>query len=354
MSRPLPPVLPIHWPDSAQAPPPETERAIDHAVRILDDGGLVAIPTETVYGLAAIAMDRVAVRKIFTAKSRPVANPLIVHVADASMARALVSRWPGSAETIALALWPGPVTVVVPRGPRVPDEVTAGGETVALRCPAHRLTRLLIEKLGRPLAAPSANRSLGVSPTTAEHVLQSLGSRVDLVLDGGPCDCGIESTVVDCTTDPPSILRSGPIGRLRLEQVLGRLARSGNEATKAGHVLRSPGQLERHYAPSTPLEMSGDCHERIAALAHADQRIGWLALAPESASLRQLAEAGQLVIVSMPSAAEAYAARLYATLHALDRRNLDVIVVDEPPATDAWHAVRDRLQRATTPSTERI
>jgi tRNA threonylcarbamoyl adenosine modification protein (Sua5/YciO/YrdC/YwlC family) len=190
MARPLPDVLPIRWPDSAPTPPAETGRALDRAAQVLADGGLVAIPTETVYGLAAIATDAHAVEKIFAAKGRPQTNPLIVHVADVAMARALAASWPATADRIASCLWPGPVTLVVPRGPQIPDVVTAGGDTVAVRCPAERLARLLIEKVGRPLAAPSANRSLAVSPTTAAHVLESLGNRIDLILDGGACQRG--------------------------------------------------------------------------------------------------------------------------------------------------------------------
>ncbi|NDC52973.1 MAG: threonylcarbamoyl-AMP synthase, partial [Planctomycetia bacterium] len=197
MPHPLPDVLAIRWPDDAANPPADTLAALDRAAGILSAGGLVAIPTETVYGLAAVATDADAVARIFAAKGRPATNPLIVHVADPAMARGLSSAWPDAAETLAAALWPGPVTLVVPRGGTIPDAVTAGGPTVALRCPAHPLTRLLIEKVGAPLAAPSANRSLAVSPTTAAHVLDGLADRVDLILDGGPCGRGIESTVVD-------------------------------------------------------------------------------------------------------------------------------------------------------------
>ena len=186
MPRPLPDVLPIRWPQEAPAPPPATLAALDRAIDVLRGGGVVAVPTETVYGLAAVATDADAVERIFAAKGRPATNPLIVHVADIAMARSLAADWPAAADRVAAALWPGPVTVVVPRGPRIPNVVTAGGATVALRCPAHRLTRLLIEKLAAPLAAPSANRSLAVSPTTAAHVLDSLGNRIYLILDGGP------------------------------------------------------------------------------------------------------------------------------------------------------------------------
>jgi L-threonylcarbamoyladenylate synthase len=346
MARPLPDVLPIRWPDSAPTPPAETGRALDRAAQVLADGGLVAIPTETVYGLAAIATDAHAVEKIFAAKGRPQTNPLIVHVADVAMARALAASWPATADRIASCLWPGPVTLVVPRGPQIPDVVTAGGDTVAVRCPAERLARLLIEKVGRPLAAPSANRSLAVSPTTAAHVLESLGNRIDLILDGGACQRGIESTVVDCTVDPPVILRPGPIGREELEHVLGRPL-GGTSAAQTGGTARSPGQAARHYAPKTSLTIANRSADHVTTLLGEGRRVGWLSLHPDAPETRRLATERELIIVPMPADPAAYAARLYATLHALDKRELSAIVVDAPPDTDAWQAVRDRLTRAS-------
>ena len=347
MPRPLPDVLPIRWPESAPAPPAETDRALNRAAQVLADGGLVAIPTETVYGLAAIATDATAVEKIFTAKGRAQTNPLILHVADTAMARALAASWPDAADRIARSLWPGPVTIVVPRGPRIPDAVTAGGDTVALRCPAQRLARLLIEKVGRPLAAPSANRSLAVSPTTAAHVLDSLGNRIDLILDGGACQRGIESTVVDCTVEPPVILRPGPIGPRELEHALGRPL-SGAPAAQPDGPARAPGQAARHYAPRTPLTISSQPAEHVESLLRAGRRVGWLTLHAEAPETRRLAAERELVIVPMPSDPAAYAAQLYATLHALDKRDLHSLVVDAPPDTDAWQAVRDRLTRASS------
>lgn len=173
MPRRLPDILPIEWPENAAAPPLATDQALDRAVTLIRSGGLVAIPTETVYGLATDALDSESVDRLFRAKGRPATNPLIVHVADQAMARSLASAWPAAAEAIATHFWPGPVTVVVPKHRDVPDIVTAGGPTVALRCPAHRLTRRLIERSGYPLAAPSANRSEALSPTRAAHVLKA-------------------------------------------------------------------------------------------------------------------------------------------------------------------------------------
>lgn len=347
MPRPLPDVLAIRWPLEAEAPPSATIAALDRAVDVLRGGGLVAIPTETVYGLAAIATDADAVEKIFAAKGRPATNPLIVHVADVAMARSLAASWPDVADRVAAAFWPGPVTVVVPRGTRIPDVVTAGGGTVALRCPAHRLTRLVIEKLGAPLAAPSANRSLAASPTTAAHVLDSLGNRIDLILDGGPCARGIESTVVDCTADPPLVLRPGPVSIAQLEQALSAKVHWDQGASSCGPA-RSPGQLARHYAPQTPLELPARPADRVAELLAAGRRVGWLTMAADAPETRHLAASRDLVIVPMPADPDAYAAMLYASLHALDKRDLGTIIVDPPADTDAWRAIRDRLSRAAS------
>ena len=346
MPRPLPDVLLIRWPAGAAVPPEATVAAVERAVKILDAGGIVAIPTETVYGLAAVATNADAVERIFAAKGRPATNPLIVHVADEAMARSLAADWPDSAARLTAALWPGPLTVVVPRGPRIPDVVTAGGDTVALRCPGHALTRLLLETLGKPLAAPSANRSLSVSPTTATHVLDSLGNRVDLILDAGPCTHGIESTVVDCTVEPPLILRHGPLTAGTLAEALGNPVTAGAVHPDAGPA-RAPGQLARHYAPRTPLELSADAPDRVAALLGAGRRVGWLTTTADAATTRHLAASHDLVIVPMPAEPVAYAAMLYAALHALDKRDLAAIVVDTPPDTDAWQAIRDRLTRAS-------
>jgi len=348
MTRPLPEILRIDWPTGEPAPPAATDLALERAAGILRRGGLVAIPTETVYGLAADALDEEAVDGIFRAKGRPAGNPLIVHVADVAMARSLAAAWPPAAEAIAAAFWPGPVTIVVPKGRQVPDMVTAGGDTVALRCPAHPLARRLIDRAGIPLAAPSANRSERLSPTTAHHVLASLGNRIDLILDAGPTTEGIESTVVDCTTSPPRILRPGPVAAAAVGKVLGGPIEVGPAAgSVAGVPARSPGQLPRHYCPRTPLELPADPPARVAELVAAGRRVGWLVLSAAEAA-RRLAASGELVAVPMPDDPAGYARCLYATLHALDARQLDRIVADPPPATDAWRAVRDRLSRAAS------
>lgn len=345
----LPDILPVRWPEGSPSPPPDTEAAIDRAVAVLRAGGLVAIPTETVYGLAGRALSAAAVERIFIAKGRPATNPLIVHVDGVEMARGLAASWPESADRIAHACWPGPVTVVVPKDPSVPDSVTAGGPTVALRCPDHPIARRLIERLGEPVAAPSANRSQRLSPTTAAHVFEGLGPRVDLILDAGPCGRGIESTVVDCTVSPPVILRPGPLSATALAAALALPGGTVAAATapSTGSVERSPGRSSRHYSPRTPLQIAADAADRVAALLREGRRVGWMTTTADAARTRRIATSPEAVVVPMPADPVAYAALLFAMLHAIDKRSLDVIVVDDPPATDAWEGIRDRLLRAS-------
>ena len=232
---PLPILARINWPEDVKTPDPATAAALAAAAERLANGQLVAIPTETVYGLAADAMDPDAVAQIFHVKGRPATNPLIVHVSDESMGRTLASGWPDIAQKAAAAFWPGPLTLVVPKADAVPDIVTAGGRTVALRCPSLKVTHHLIKLAQRPLAAPSANRSEAVSPTTAQHVLEGLGNRIGMILDNGPCEHGLESTVLDCTVNLPKILRPGPISAVQLEQALGiTICSSEPETSGAG------------------------------------------------------------------------------------------------------------------------
>lgn len=341
----LPDTLAVPWPPGSASPPAATDAALDRAAAVLRAGGLVAIPTETVYGLAALALSETAVERIFLAKGRSSTNPLIVHVDGIEMARDLAAHWPAAAERIARACWPGPVTVVVPKASHVPDRVTAGGPTVAIRCPDHPIARALISRLGEPLAAPSANRSLGLSPTTAAHVLESLGARVDLILDAGPCRRGIESTVVDCTRSPPEILRPGPLSAEVVAAALGDAVSTAPIESPPGPA-RSPGRSTRHYAPRTPLETSPDPAGRVTELLRAGKRVGWLTTRATDPRTRRIAASAEVVVVPMPEDPAAHATMLYAVLHAIDKRSLDVIVVDEPPSGDAWRAIHDRLTRA--------
>jgi L-threonylcarbamoyladenylate synthase len=312
--------------------------AIAQAAAVLCSGGLVAFPTETVYGLGANALDPAAVAKIFAAKGRAATNPLIVHVPDIEAARALVADWPSEAQRLAERFWPGPLTLVLPRRSVVPDIVTAGGPTVAVRVPAHPVALALLRACRLPLAAPSANRSTQLSPTRAEHVLSGLADRIDLLLDAGPTPGGLESTVVDVTAAPPRLLRPGLVTLAQFEAVVGSIAQLAAPATEP---LRSPGLSAKHYAPRTRLELADDGAARVRLLVSQGLRVGWVAFARSDVDVGRAA-----AVVRMPEDVEAYSAQLYATLHSLDAQGLDCIVVDLPPASDAWLAVHDRLQRA--------
>lgn len=317
---------------------------IDRAAALLRGGGLVAFPTETVYGLGAHALDPAAVRRIYEAKGRPSYNPLIVHVANEEAARALATEWPESASRVARAFWPGPVTIVVRKRAIVPDAVTAGLDSVALRVPAHPVALALIRAAGIPVAAPSANRSTELSPTTARHVAVSLGDRVDLVLDGGETTVGIESTVLDLRGARPAILRPGVIGARELEPILGKLATPGE--ARGDTPRASPGLLDRHYAPRAKVELfatrdapRADAEAR--AVAARGEKVGALLLDAELPSVT--------LGVRMPRAAVAYARRLYATLHELDDAGCTVVFVERVPNEEPWPAIADRLERAASP-----
>ncbi|TWT42114.1 Threonylcarbamoyl-AMP synthase [Phycisphaerae bacterium RAS1] len=322
---------------------------IARAADVIRRGGLVAFPTETVYGLGGDALDAAAVLRIFEAKGRPSGNPIIVHSADADAARALAGEWPRVADRLADHFWPGPLTLVVWKPATIPDAVTAGGPTVGLRVPSHAVAAALLRESGRPIAAPSANRAMHLSPTLPEHVLKDLDGRIDLLLDGGPTMGGIESTVVDVTVTPPQVLRPGPVSRAMLEDVIGRVElhrrHGGSDAdalSSAAGANRAPGMTERHYAPQTPLVcVEQDDAAMVGGLASAGRRVGWLALG----AARHSCPAGASLI-EMPADAGEYGRRLYAALHALDSAGLDVIVVAMPPESDAFHAIRDRLRRA--------
>jgi L-threonylcarbamoyladenylate synthase len=316
----------------SQTPDPDL---IARAAQLIKAGGLVVFPTETVYGLGANALDAEAVAKIFAAKGRPAQNPIIVHVANLDEAKKLVSAWPDSARKLAAAFWPGPLTLVLPKQAIVPDLVTAGGTTVGLRMPAHPVALALLRACGLPLAAPSANRSTELSPTCAEHVRPDLA---DLVLDAGPTTGGLESTVLDLTCTPPRLLRPGLVTRAELEALLGPID-FAIAATNEGAPLRSPGQLAKHYAPHTPLELALDSRRRIEELAGQGLRVGWL-------THRDEAIPAAVLHILLPADSVSYSARVYAALHQLDAAGLDRIVVEMPPASDEWLAVRDRLRRA--------
>lgn len=305
--------------------------ALRGALGILRRGGLVAIPTETVYGLAANAEDEEAVRRIFVAKGRPSHNPLIVHVADAAHGAEFTTRWPEEATALAKAFWPGPLTMVLPAGGRVARSVLAGGRTVGLRAPCHPLALELIRSGPIALAAPSANRSNALSPTTAEAVFDDLAGRIDAVLDGGECGVGIESTVLDLTEPTPRVLRPGMVTAGEIAEVLGgEVAQGGADD---GPVLRSPGQLSRHYAPRIPLEL-------VATMPPASAEAFQVRL-----GVREVWEGGEVVLPAEP---EAYARTLYRALRWAERSGRARIVLQLPPRGPKWEAVHDRLRRGAT------
>jgi len=320
---------------------PDAE-VIAKAATLLRAGGLVAFPTETVYGLGANALDNKAVERIFTAKGRPVANPIIVHVGDLPAAQRLTRDWPDMATHLSERFWPGPLTLVLPKAAHVPDLVTAGGATVAIRIPAHPVALALLQRCSLPLAAPSANRSIRLSPTRGEHVLSSLNGRIDMLLDAGPSAGGLESTVLDLSGPSPRILRPGLVSSKEIEAIIGPLARSHADNTET--PLKSPGLLARHYAPRTPLEcVVEDSDAYVRRLLAMGLRLGWLTYRPSA-----IVEVGLQTVVMSDNPPE-YAAKLYAALHELDEARLDRIIVTLPPETEEWFAVLDRLKRAAAP-----
>ena len=304
---------------------------LDEAVARLVAGELVAFPTETVYGLGALALDAAALRKIFALKGRPPTHPLIAHVVDAAQAATLTTAWDARAQALAARFWPGPLTLVVPRAPSVPAELSGGKPTVAIRAPAHPLARELVRRVGQPLAAPSANRYQSLSPTTAAHVARAFAGEDLLIVDGGPCAAGLESTVLDLTVSPPAVLRPGalPVAALRalVPDVVTAAGVVDDEAAR-----HSPGQDAIHYAPRARLVL-GTRQEALAV--------------PGAALvLRGRGEPARPDAIVLPDDAAGYGAALYATLHALDDAGARVIAVESPPDDEAWLAVADRLRRA--------
>jgi L-threonylcarbamoyladenylate synthase len=333
-------ILPTHTPALFN-------HAVERAVEYLRRGEIVALPTETVYGLAANAFDTAAVQRIFTAKGRPAHNPIIVHVADLAMARRCAATWPPLADKLAAAFWPGPLTVVVNRSRDIPDVVNASGNTVGVRWPSHPFMQAVIRACGFPLAAPSANRSNEISPTNAEHVARSMGEVIPLIIDGGQSHVGIESTVLDITVTPPRVLRPGMIHDASLLAVTGALA---TDAPEGVTELRSPGMLRKHYAPKARLvilewnneedfnsqleqHLVGDkaaARERTFVIAHTHIPMG--------------TSVGRISVI--PHDAEAFARAIYSELHLCDEAEAELIIVERLPHSPEWRAIADRLERA--------
>jgi L-threonylcarbamoyladenylate synthase len=318
-----------------------TTEQVKQAVAILQAGGFVALPTETVYGLGADASNESAVRRIFTAKGRPADHPLIVHLASVELLSAWAINVPDVAYLLADAFWPGPLTLILQRAPEVLDVVTGGQDTVGLRVPGHPLALELLKAFGGGVAAPSANRFGRISPTTAEHVRAELGERVDLILDGGPCQVGLESTIIDLSTGRPRLLRPGGVSMEALAAVLGEAPEVGAKKTP-----RASGTLASHYAPTTPAvivpseELIKYLHDHagkaLGVLARQEKTGDWL-----GAHWRHL-----------PTDVQGYGRRLYASLRELDGLGCDRIIIEDVPPTPEWLVVRDRITRAATPAQE--
>ena len=333
--------------------------AIEEAATLLRDGKLVVFPTETVYGLGAHALDQTAVQKIFDAKERPANDPLIVHIAHIGQVNQCAVGMPAGARKLGLSFWAGPLTLVLQKKPEVPDLVTAGLPSVAMRVPSHRVARALMEMAGIPIAAPSANRFSRPSPTTAAHVLEDLDGRVDLILDAGPTDIGLESTIVDFTVDPPVLRRPGGITFEQVHslvpEVIVQAGQGGEDEPQA-----APGQMTRHYAPKAELTLyegpSDAVVRRVAAdvrtATAAGDRVGILApeddlsaLAPEIAAK---ASAGRIETVPYGSRGdlERSGRELYASIRALDATGVTKIVAIGVGADGLARAIHDRLMRA--------
>lgn len=305
------------------------------AVEALRAGEVIGLPTETVYGLAADASNPAAVARIFAIKGRPSDHPVIVHLAEA----ADMSRWAREVPPVAAALarrfWPGPLTLVLPRAPSVALAVTGGQDTVALRIPAHPVALAVLRAFGGGLAAPSANRYGRISPTTAAHVREDLGEQVRIVLDGGPSEVGLESTIVACLDGRVTVLRPGRIGVEAIEAV------SGPVTTATAAAPRVPGSVASHYAPRTPVELIASAAVADVVTAHQRDGVRVAALAPSSP-----AEAAAVAWIVAAPDAERYGRDLYSHLRTLDQAGADVIVVARPPEAPDWVAIHDRLTRA--------
>jgi L-threonylcarbamoyladenylate synthase len=320
--------------------------AIDFAAHLLRQGRLVAFPTETVYGLGADASNPDAVRRIFQAKGRPPGHPLIVHIPSVDSINDWALTVPDAAIQLAARFWPGPLALILNKKPKVPLVVTGGQNTVGLRMPDHPVALLLLRAFGGGIAAPSANRFCRISPTQAVHVEEELGDAVDLILDGGTCQVGVESTIVDLSGNRPKLLRPGHITRHDIEAVLQTeliiISQQSEQTSQSG--MRAPGMMTVHYAPLTEaiLCSTDSLPEMIQELTLRNKQIGILTYSLEQAENRLTR------IIRMPEQTEDYAQTLYASLRKLDSLHLDMILVEQPPITEAWRAINDRLYKATS------
>ncbi len=321
---------------------PANQDAIQQAAKLLRQGKLVAIPTETVYGLGADAKNPEAVKRIFAAKGRPADHPLIVHIPD----KAALTDWavdiPETAYKLAERFWPGPLTLVLKKHPDVPMEVTGGQETIALRVPNHPVALTLLQAFGGGIAAPSANRYCRISPTQASHVAEELGDKVDMILDGGACKVGLESMIVNLSGDKPQLLRPGQISRLQIEDVL----KTELDIPLSIERILAPGMQEVHYAPTTATVLCTQAELEVILQGNAFQHqhkmgVLWFGNAVASEMFEQN--------IVMPETINEYAQLLYSKLRKLDHAGLDLILVEQPPQTEEWRGINDRLTKATKP-----
>ncbi len=329
-------IFPTHTPELFQ-------KAVRRAAELLRAGDVVALPTETVYGLAANALDEKAVAKIFQIKGRPARNPIIVHVASNELAQHCAKNWPERAGNFSKSFWPGPLTLVLPRAEQIPEIVTAGGTTVGIRWPSHPFMQAVIRECGFPLAAPSANLSNQISPTTAEHVRAQLDGKIPLIVDGGQSQVGIESTVLDLTVSPPRILRPGMIHAESLTAV--GLPIADCRLPIENGALKSPGQLEKHYSPKARLIVLNwrDDADLQSQIGNRQSAIGNVHII---AHTKIPATFGAANVSVIPHDAEAFARALYAELHRCDAAGAELIMVEAPPDLPAWSGIADRLRRA--------
>lgn len=321
---------------------PADEAGLASAVRLLQQGSLVAFPTETVYGLGGRADREESIQAIFSAKGRPSTDPLILHLSSPDLTQAVEEGWvagpfPNDARALAKAFWPGPLTLILRRGPKVHQEMTAGRETVAVRCPAHPVARKLLQKVTFPLAAPSANRFGRISPTDAQAVHEELGGAIPLIVDGGPCSVGLESTVVNLVSASPEILRPGAITAEQIAAVLGKPAGTPSAMARQKDAQIAPGQLASHYAPHTPVYLSlQPIRDFLPGAFHL------LFQKPP------VAISGQAVVLEAEADQARYARELYRALRAADASGCQTILVDPVPEGPWAPALRDRLSRAST------
>jgi len=330
---------------------------IQKAVELLKEGKLVVIPTETVYGLAADASNPKAIAKIFKVKNRPTKHPMIVHIPSADYLKEWAIDIPDIAYELAEAFWPGPLTMVLKKAPHVSKVITGGQDTIALRCPSHPVTQAILKEFKGGLAAPSANSFGHISPTCVDHVKNDLGDKVDLIVDGGPCSVGIESTIIDLTSEFPSILRPGMISAKEISIVLKKpitccldpnLAKTKFTDKPIQKSPRVSGSLPKHYAPKTPAALVPCCTVFVTLLKDQLKKNNIVVLAHHTKEQKLPESDKRLIWIELPKSAKAYAKEIYQRLHEADDYHFDLIIIEDVPERPEWFPIKDRLKRAAT------